>query len=149
MKRRYSVLLLVSVAIACYGDGSTGVRNGQGRIGPEIDVSPGPAFTLAQGETAHVMGTEVLIHFDRVSEDSRCPIDVQCPWQGNAAILLELSSRIAEFAPQPIVLNTGIEPHERSILGITVRLVDLEPDPRASDPPIDPARYRVELTVTR
>jgi hypothetical protein len=35
------------------------------------------------------------------------------------------------------------------MLGITVRLVDVDPDPRAADPPIDPARYRVELTVTR
>jgi hypothetical protein len=142
-----SSVFLVWVAIACYGDGSTGVREGTPSL--EIEVLPGEAFTLAPGETAHVRGTEVLIHFDRVTEDSRCPTDVQCPWQGNAAVRLELSSRIAEFAPQPVVLNTGIEPRERTMLGITVRLVDVDPDPRAADPPIDPARYRVELTVTR
>ena len=145
---RWSFLvLLVWAAIACYGDGSTGVR--EGTTGLEIEVSQGDVFTLAPGETAHVGGTEVLIHFDRVTEDSRCPTDVQCPWQGNAAVRLELSSRIAEFAPQPVVLNTGIEPRERAMLGITVRLVDVDPYPRAADPPIDPARYRVELTVTR
>lgn len=141
------IVLTLSVLLAACAREPAGLRDGQ--AGRDLEVETDREFTLRVGETAHVGGTEVLVHFVGVDEDSRCPSDVQCPWQGDAAVRLEFSSRIAGFAPQPVVLHTGVEPHQRSILGVTVRLVDLVPYPRASGPSIDPLSYTASLLVTR
>jgi len=65
------------------------------------------------------------------------------------AVRLEFSSQIAEFAPQARVLNTSLEPRSVSMLGVTVRLVDVAPYPKASGPPIDPGSYVVKLVASR
>ena len=138
--------LPILLAASCESQDPSGVR--QGEVEGDITVQTGREFTLSVGQTAHVEGTEVLIHFAAVDEDSRCPIDVQCPWQGDAEVRLEFSSRIAEFAPQPRVLHTGVEPREVAMLGVVTRLVDVGPAPR-STVRIDPQSYRATLVVTR
>lgn len=140
-------VLAFPVLLAACAREPAGMNGGQG--GHDLEVGTGQEFTLAVGQTAHVGGTEVLIHFAGVDEDSRCPSDVQCPWQGDGAVRLELSSRIAQFAPQPVVLHTGLDPREVSMLGVAVRLADLAPYPKASGPSIDPQSYTARLVVTR
>jgi hypothetical protein len=148
MKAIQGAWLLVAVGlVACHGNGSTGVR--EGGLDGDLVIEPGREFTLAVGETANIRGTELLVHFVGVGEDSRCPVDVQCPWQGDAEVRLELSSRNAEFAPQSRTLHSGVEPHETSFMGVTIRLVDVRPDPRAAGPPISPGSYTVELVAQR
>ncbi len=113
------------------------------------DVQLSQEFTMRPGDTVRVEGTHVLVHFDGVSEDSRCPIDVQCPWAGNAAVRLELSSDNAEFAPQMVVLNIPQAPGSIEFMGVTLQIVDLTPYPRTDTPPIDPSSYVVTLVATR
>lgn len=124
------------LATACVNDGTLGVQ--------EVDQR----FTIGIHEQVRVRGTHVLIFFDHVSGDSRCPVDVTCPWAGNAAAAFELSLDNAGLAPQPTVLNTSLDPRAVEMFGVEVRLERLRPQPSVATP-IDPASYVAELLVTR
>ena len=141
------IFALALAAVGCMGDGSLGV--GDEDVGNVRRVAIGEEFTMTVHEVVVVDDTHVLISFDAVTEDSRCPTDVQCPWEGNAAVRLELSSQIAEFAPQPRTLNTSLEPQSTDFMGLTIRLVDVAPYPSTAGQPIDPESYVVKLVVTR
>ena len=142
-----AILLAVLVAADCAEDGTVIIRNQ--RVGTEREVAFDTEFTLSVHDMVVVHGTNVLIFFESVTEDSRCPTGVQCPWEGNAAVRLELSSQMAEFAPQPRVLNTAVEPRATDFMEINIRLVEVTPYPNAAGPPIDPASYVVKLIVTK
>jgi hypothetical protein len=145
--RSIRIFALALAAVGCVGDGSVGVRDED--VGNVRRVAIGEEFTMTVHEVVVVDDTHLLISFDGVTEDSRCPTDVQCPWEGNAAVRFELSSEIAEFAPQPRVLNTSLEPRSTDFMGLTIRLVDVAPYPSAAGQPIDPESYVVKLVVTR
>lgn len=130
---------------ACAHDGTLGVRDDPLRV--DRTVQADRTFTIGVGEVVLVEGTHVILFFERVSEDSRCPTGVQCPWQGNAAARFEVSLDNAELAPQPIVLNTNLEPRQTDKFGVTIRLEGLVPYPADPGPPIDPASYVAELAV--
>ena len=115
----------------------------------ERDVVLDQEFVVTVGDMVRIEGTHLLVFFDAVTEDSRCPTGVQCPWEGDAAVRLELSSDNAEFAPQPRTLHTALEPRAVEFLGVTIRLVEVAPYPNSAGPPIDPASYTVRLIATR
>jgi hypothetical protein len=48
-------------------------------VGDEFTIAPGETVTLADGAT---------LRFDEITEDSRCPADVTCVWEGRATIRL-------------------------------------------------------------
>jgi hypothetical protein len=98
-------------------------------VTPVIHVQPGRQFNLAIGQEAQIQGTGVSIRFSGVGEDSRCGIDVQCIWAGNAVVRLTLSS--SATTPDESALNTGIEPRQTPYAGYTIRLVGLNPAPRS------------------
>jgi len=61
---------------------------------PEVDgeaVSLGESFSLAVGQSASIDGEELTIEFIDIIADSRCPLDVQCIWQGEVACLVEIT----------------------------------------------------------
>lgn len=104
----------------------------------------GKPFDLNVGESRQIRGSDLVVRFTSVTNDSRCPSNVTCIWAGNAAVALESGSR-------SVTLNTsGDESHPStaSIDGFAVRLVTLEPYPAAPDS-IDPRRYVARLVVTR
>jgi hypothetical protein len=119
---RYPILLpfIVSIA-ACAAQGNTGPSG----IGPAIQVESGREFGIAVGQEAHLRGTPITIRFRGVSQDSRCPSDVQCVWAGNAVARFTLNA--AEGSAIEVTLNTGLEPRSLVFSGYRIRLVGLEP----------------------
>lgn len=109
-------------------------------------VSLGHEFTLKQGKRVNVRGTKLKIRFVSVVEDSRCPIGVQCVWQGNAKANLELTG-VGRMRSH-IRLNTGIEPKEGQYSDYTVRLVKLTPEPKSGEK-INAREYQATLIVLR
>jgi hypothetical protein len=105
-------------------------------------------FTLAPGQTASVNGTNVRLTFDRVSEDSRCPTDVTCIWEGDAVVVLKVKVEAEEATRE--VHTQGGEPRSRKAPAgdYVVTLVRLDPAPR-STAPIEPSAYRATLIVGR
>ena len=115
-------------------------------------ATPTPAvneeFTLAPGETASVKGTSLRLTFERVSEDSRCPIDVTCIWEGDAVVVLKVKTETDEVTRE--VHTQGGEPRSRKAPAgdFVVTLVRLDPAPR-STAAIEPSAYRATLLVAR
>jgi hypothetical protein len=102
-------------------------------------------FTLFVRQKAQV--AELQIQFLGVSQDSRCPVDVECVWAGNAQITLRVSLKDST-EETVITINSYTEPREAIYEGFRIEFVDLRPVPR-SDRPINPAEYRVTLKVSR
>ena len=90
-------------------------------------TSPGNAETVADGVPFTLqVGQQVLLadssrlRYLRVVNDSRCPPDVQCVWEGDAIVAFEWS---AAGKTEAFELHTGQAPSSR-ILG--ARLIRLE-----------------------
>jgi hypothetical protein len=108
-----------------------------------VVARPGVEFNLAVGKTATVSGSDYHITFNRVTEDSRCPVDVQCVWAGDAKIELTVS-RATALDRRVISLTP---PNSEVTVGdLRIRFVSLAPAPRQSEPPASRA-YVAQLLV--
>lgn len=132
------LFLLLSLAVLSCGRAST--------VEPPGTVALGGTFPLRVGQTVRVEGEPLHLRFDAVLEDSRCPGDVVCVWEGNARLRLLLGS--AAPPSQPVELNTALEPRTASAPGYRVELERLEPQPRSSGP-IAQRAYTAHLRVSR
>jgi hypothetical protein len=105
----------------------------------------GREFTLAVGQSA-VVGDDVRLTLKSVTDDSRCPVDVTCVWEGDAKVSVEV------ITPSPRAEHelhtTGRESHEAKHGAYRVTLVKLEPAPR-STVTISSSDYRATFVVVR
>ena len=109
-----------------------------------VVANPGVEFNLALGKTAALSGSDFRITFNRVTEDSRCPVDVQCVWAGDAKIELIVSRNSAPGDTRVISLTP---PNSEVTVGdLKIRFVSLAPTPRQSEPPASRA-YVAQLMV--
>jgi hypothetical protein len=91
----------------------------------------GAPFRLSPGESASIEGEPLRIRFERVRNDDRCPVTVQCFWAG-AADLVVSSGR-------SFIHISGYEIEARRLL----------PDRQSFAQRIDQKSYRAELLVTK
>lgn len=135
----WSKLILAAVAVAagaCSSGGSVPTQTG-------APSSSARALSIGAGETASVPGSDVTITFRSVTEDSRCPLDVTCVWEGNGRVALTLSSAEG-FADAE--LNTTVQPRQIDFAGMRVVLASLAPYPagEAIDPDDYVATFEIE-----
>jgi hypothetical protein len=138
MKRALIVGVLVLLTTSCRVTGpGFGIERGD----------PADTLTLRLGET--VVWNGIDIGFTRVVEDNRCPVDVQCFWEGNAAVEIAVGPLHGGRGPTfPLILNTSLEPHAGEAWGVRVQLLDVRPQP-ISTQDIPPDAYVVRLSVSR
>jgi hypothetical protein len=119
-----------------------------GLLAGQTDQQPpapkrGEPFEVKAGDTQRLSDDKLSVRFDRVTEDSRCPVGVQCVWEGDAVVQLTLERPPA--AAEARVLHTSQRfDRETEYAGLIVRLVDLQPEPRKGET-IAPEDYRVKL----
>jgi hypothetical protein len=105
----------------------------------------GREFTLAVGQSV-VVDDEVRLTLKSVSDDSRCPVDVTCVWEGDATVSIEV------ITPTPRAdheLHTAArESREAKHGAYRITLVKLEPAPRSTTT-ISASDYRATLVVVR
>ena len=106
------------------------VKQGEAPSG-KPSAGPGTEFALALGESIGIAGTQLIVTFSKVPEDSRCPMNARCVWEGNAKIALEV--RVSPSSPGSAVeLNTSTRfATTQNVSGFTVELRRLEPMPMA------------------
>ena len=140
MRRDRGVALALALALA----GAGGCRsNGERSDGPSTPSSP-QQVQIALGQSQRVGALSV--RFDEVSGDSRCPVGVQCVWEGDAVVVLTVSEPARSGAA--LELHTaGRFPREGTYGRYRVQLVSLEPQPRA-DEPVRRDLYRATLLIT-
>lgn len=111
------------------------------------EVALGQEFTLRSAESVRIAGTDLLVTFDRVTEDSRCPTNVNCIWAGNAVV--RLATRVAGVALGPMELHTTtVDKRDAPVDGYRVQLVRLMPT-RTEGTTITPDQYVATLSVVR
>jgi len=111
--------------------------------GPSVELNEN--FELPPGGSAVVAGTSFAVRFNRVTGDSRCPADAICIQGGDAIVAITV---IDDDARADLDLHTGsMQPVTYG--SYTISLVQLQPYPFSSGPPIQPQDYRATLKVTR
>jgi hypothetical protein len=109
-------------------------------------VELGKSFDLKPGQTATVEGLQVT--FFRVDDDSRCPKDVACVWEGDAAVKLRLSQGEGAKDTRELHSSGSVGPRRITYSGYEIELGGLRPQPHSSSP-VKQDDYRVTLTVRR
>ena len=118
------VFAMFLVATGCMTPSQPGTT---GTLTPTIQAEVGREFEIAVGQEAKLQGSNVVIRFRGVTNDSRCPSDVQCVWAGNAVAGFDLSGAGQSEA----LINTTLDPKSVSYGGYTIALVGLKPTPKS------------------
>lgn len=154
-------LVIIPLALLMLGCGASGseapIPAPTEASAPPIAATLGEVVTLRRGESARIAAESLTLAFHAVGIDSRCPTDVNCVWEGNAEIGIEIEK--AGHPAARLELNTspcapclgkptGTEPRRASYLGYDVELHALAPE-RTSDVPIAQRDYVASLIVTR
>jgi hypothetical protein len=106
-------------------------------------MRPPLEITLRMGQAVRC-GRGIVIRFQDVLQDSRCPEGATCISAGNARVAL--SVRRTWKRPLRIELNTNLEPRIARISNYTVELVRLSPTRRVQEN-LDKRAYVVTLRV--
>ena len=102
-------------------------------------------FDLKTGETARLEESDLVVRFEAVTSDSRCPVDVTCVWEGDATIRVSLARPPREKESHE--LHTA-GPRRAAYGELEVQVSDLRPQPR-STAAVPPGDYRLSLVVRR
>jgi hypothetical protein len=131
------VLLLVTTLASCGQD-------------PIISrkVSLNEQFTVKAGHQVVIKGEKLSVQFSSLQNESRCPTGVQCVWEGNAAISIEVSKKRNKPAQAVLNTNTAIQPNELAYKKYRIKLLGLNPYPRI-DEKIEAKDYEAVMIVTK
>jgi hypothetical protein len=134
MRLAVTLLCLLTMTAACDESSPTG---------PTISLDE--RFTLTAGGRASLEG-RVGLEFVGVTGDSRCPGDAICITGGDAVVQVRATG---DAGTAVLELHTGDTSRASvSYGGVRVALIELQPYPFSSLPPIVPSDYRVTLQVT-
>jgi len=111
------ISIIFSIAFGCIQQ----TKNKEVRMNEE--------FSLGVNQQVSVNTEGLMIEFVTVLEDSRCPVGVDCVWEGNAKIRIKISK--SDMGATTIELNTNLEPTNILFQDYKIHLVRLEPQPKA------------------
>jgi hypothetical protein len=112
-------------------------------------IFPGMEFSLRPGEERSIIGEDLVVGFKSVDEDSRCPAGLQCFWEGNAKVTVELKK--SGQALSTVQLDTSPSSgfsSKANYLNYTIQLIDLLPYPHV-DSSILESDYIARFVVSR
>ena len=84
---------------------------------------------IANFETLYNYENKLILRMDSVLNDSRCPSNVQCVWEGNAEVrfLFTVDSIQTDFT---LNTNGGMQFNSDTVIsGYSIKLLDLSPYP--------------------
>jgi hypothetical protein len=115
---------------------------------PTAPLSPnlGGPVILAPGQSKVVGAGGLEVGFTRMYQDSRCPEDVECFWQGDAAARLWAKAPGQDRSDFTLHTFPGFQTSQ-DYGDYQIGLTYVEPYPKHPDS-IDPEDYRVTLYVT-
>ena len=131
------VFLLAAILASCAQDPI---------ISPKVSLNE--EFTIKAGRQVVIKGEKLSVRFSSVQNESRCPTGVQCVWEGNAAISIEVSKKRKKSAQAILNTNTAIQPNELAYKKYRIKLLGLNPYPRI-DEKIEAKDYEAVMIVTK
>lgn len=89
-------------------------------------ISESDTVNVAFGETTYVE-EEFIFHFEDLLDDSRCPMNVLCEWEGNAKVKIKMRNN---FQYHTLILNTyGRYRQDTTIGNYNIKLEKVLPYP--------------------
>lgn len=106
------------------------------------DFTLGESFTMEPGQELKNTTADLTVKWLEVAEDSRCPKNTNCVWEGQAKVSLLINGD-----PLTLTLRDG-KPEEASANkdGYVFEAQQLDPYPDGAV--IDPTQYRLQLLVS-
>jgi hypothetical protein len=103
-----------------------------------------PFIELYHCADTSINGNSIRICFDSMVRDSRCPLNVNCVWQGEATIKLSLEVNGRKQTFQLSTLNTPAYRNDTTIAGCKIKLLSVTPYPgsRSESP------YQVQVSIS-
>lgn len=140
--KRYLIILLITFAVSGIScteefdlfDSVSGIKS--------IAKEDSTRITLKYKE-AILINEELILVFDEVTADSRCPIDVMCFWAGDGEVRMKLKRG---FVVKDFTLHTTLDPKYHTFENYTIELAKLMPS-RKSYENLKRVNYSVELVV--
>jgi len=134
-------LLPFALLAACSGGNATSA--------PEPATSAtaaqlGDSVRVVRGQPVSLDGGRLVVSFTDLN-DSRCPANVVCVWEGDAAATLRLEGAGAVATP---TLHTRLDPKATTHAGYEVALVNVTPYP-GTEPPNARLAPTAILRITR
>jgi hypothetical protein len=132
MKKYIIILLsLILISFACKKE------SGSASVNPKIEISKGDKYFVSE---------HMSVSLDSVLNDSRCPSNVNCIWEGNAEVRFVYlnGTKMVKFS-----LNTNSSMRKDTLLdGYTIELVRLTPYPD-TEKVIEQKDYKAELKIEK
>ena len=128
-----SIVWIVAASTGCARNPN---QPGEIPLRQSVELRAGSSATLEGGLT---------IAFDRVTSDSRCPMNAFCVWAGDAIVAVSLSQ--GPGGPAARELHTDARASEASYLAYSIKLLTLAPYPQ-TDREIRPEDYVATIEVT-
>jgi len=100
--------------------------------------------SLLAGEHMYIQEKGFTIGFTKILEDSRCPTDADCIWEGNGKIQIFTTKFMTDSTY--FELNTTLDPKIIEYFGCNIELIELEPYPSVEEI-IDPMEYVCTLKI--
>jgi len=137
VRRRYVLVsLLIVLLLGSCARATEGVR-----------VTLGQESSLRVGQSVTINEEELEIRFVEVVEDSRCPRDVTCVWEGKVSCIVEITHR--ESLHRVVLIQPGLTSQpSREPFGEYQMSFHGEPYPEA-DKEIPGDDYRLLLRVVK
>ncbi len=139
MKQLIPLCLVLILSISCKDD--------SGLKGP-LEVNE--VNKIRHLET--LRNSEISIRFDEVAEDSRCPANANCAWEGNAKIKFTLAmNKRRQIVPFELYVSkiTHLEMKNDTIISdYRIEVIALQPYPESSDK-IPQSDYIAEIRVEK
>jgi hypothetical protein len=113
----------------------------------EVKANLGQEFSLSVGQAASIQDEDLQLKLLEVVNDSRCPSDVTCIWQGQASYIIEIT--YLESLNKVTLIQPGLtEEFSRIDFKDYVIEFNLTPYPQAGKE-IKKKDYRLQLVVTK
>ncbi len=139
------LLIIVNVICGCSGNSR---RDGQKHKSQAVQAKLDTPIALAFSKIASVEDEKILVEFADLTEDSRCPVNVTCVWEGQVTVALNISIDGTELGSLNLTSRAG---HEKlahaDINGYSIRLAKVKP-PKTQDE-IELSEYIITLLISK
>ena len=155
MKQYFVMILMLSLLSNCEAQ----KRNPKKQSKPNISkqntsaINMENVYELKEGETKFFPDLETNITFKSVKEDSRCPKNTQCIWQGVGVVEVEIMGIYTR--PQTFSIATLNLPEKGyfkkiEFNNLSVQLKELTPEPSQNNPASElKGKYKIALIITK
>ena len=103
-------------------------------------------FQIKINQTAYIQSKNLEITLLNVTEDSRCPSDVTCIWEGGVKVLINVIEDVEN--PEKFTLVTSGNVEVSALAGYGIQLIRVDPYPISTEK-IQPGDYTATFIVSR